>query len=92
MDRVEFLNKLNELNHQLRMLKDEYINSNCPIRPGNYVIVTCEGKEERYYLKEYKIVNGDIKAVFNYCLKNGRRGAAVYTKENFPGNISMRLA
>lgn len=92
MNRTEFLNKLNEINHQLKMLKDEYINTNCSIRPGNYVIVTCEGKEERYYLKEYKIVDGDIKPIFNLCTKSGMRGAAYLTKENFPGNITIRLA
>jgi hypothetical protein len=92
MTRVEFLNRLNGINHQLRMLKDEYINSNCSIRPGNYVIVTCEGKEKRYYLKEYKIVDGDIKPIFNECLKDGSRGNSYRDISNFPGNITMRLA
>lgn len=92
MDRIEFLNKLNDINHQLRMLKDEYINSNCRIRPGNYVIVNCEGKEEKYYLKEYKIVDGDIRPIFNHCTKNGNRACSHITKDSFPGNITMRLA
>lgn len=93
MDRKEFLNKLADLNHQIRMLKDDYITSNHLILPGSYVIVTCEGKEQRLYLKEYKIVNGYIKPIFNYCNpESGRRGVAVATVPSFPGNITMRLA
>ena len=92
MDRKEFLNKLADLNHQIRMLKDEYITSNNCIPPGSYVIVTCEGKEERLYLKEYKIVEGYIKPIFNYCLKSGKRGACYQTISEFPGNITMKLA
>ena len=90
MERTEFLNRLNELNHQLRMLKDEYISSQCQIPPGRYVIVTCKGKEERLYLKEYKIVDGYIRPVFNNLTRDGRRGCASITKESFDGNISMR--
>lgn len=91
MNRTEFLNKLNSLNHQIKMLKDEYITSNNCIPPGNYVIVTCEGKETRAYLKEYKIVDGYIKPIFNACLASGR-GCAAYILPEFPGNITMRLA
>ncbi len=92
MDRKEFLNKLAELNHQIRMLKDDYVTSNCDIPPGRYVIVTCNGEDTRYYLKEYKIIDGYIRPIFNHCTKSGIRGAAVCTKEIFPGNITMRLA
>ena len=92
MDRKEFLNKLAELNHQIKMLKDDYITSNNCIPPGNYVIITCEGKETRAYLKEYRIVDGYIKPIFNNCLPSGRRGCAVYNMPEFPGNITMRLA
>ena len=93
MDRKEFLNKLGELNHQIRMLKDDYITSNNDIPPGNYVIVTCEGKETRCYLKEYKIVDGYIKPIFNYCNpKTGMRGTSYQSLPEFPGNITMRLA
>ena len=93
MDRKEFLEKLGVLNQQIRMLKDEYITSNNCIPPGSYVIVTCEGKETRCYLKEYKIVEGYIKPIFNYCSpKTGKRGTAYQTLSEFPGNITMRLA
>lgn len=92
MDRKEFLNKLADLNHQIRMLKDEYITTNNCIPPGSYVIVSCEGKEQRLYLKEYKIVEGYIKPIFNYCLKSGKRGTSYQTVSEFPGNITMKLA
>ena len=92
MDRKEYLNKIAELNHQIRMLKDDYITSNTDIPPGNYVIITCEGKETRAYLKEYRIVDGYIKPVFNRCLPSGKRGCAVYNMPEFPGNITIRLA
>ena len=92
MTRTEYLDKLNDLTHQIKMLKDEYITSNNCIPEGNYVIVTCEGKEERLYIKEYKIVNGYIKPIFNTCYKNGKRGSAYHIREAFPGNITMRLA
>lgn len=92
MDRKEFLNKLAELNHQIRMLKDDYITSNNCIPPGNYVIVTCEGKETRCYLKEYKIVDGYIKPIFNYCYPSGKRGTSYQALPEFPGNITMKLA
>ena len=92
MDRKEFLEKLGVLNQQIRMLKDEYITSNHCIPPGSYVIVTCEGKETRCYLKEYKIVDGYIKPVFNYCTKSGKRGSSYYIIPEFPGNITIRLA
>ena len=92
MDRREFLDKLANLNHQLKMLKDEYITSNNCIPPGSYVIVTCEGKETRCYLKEYKVVDGYIKPIFNYCTKIGKRGSAYYNMPDFPGNITMKLA
>ena len=92
MDRKEYLNKVAELNHQIRMLKDDYITSNTDIPSGSYVIVTCEGKETRAYLKEYKIVDGYIKPVFNSCLKSGKRGSSYYDIPEFPGNITMRLA
>ena len=92
MTRTEYLDKLNDLTHQIKMLKDKYITSNNCIPPGNYVIVTCNGKEERYYLKEYNIVNGYIKPVFNKCSESGKRLCAYITITEFPGNISMRLA
>jgi len=92
MDRKEFLNKLAELNQQIRMLKDDYITSNNCIPPGSYVIVTCEGKETRAYLKEYKIVDGYIKPIFNYCTKSGKRGTSYQALPEFPGNITIRLA
>ena len=93
MEREEFLDKLASLNHKIRMLKDEYIRSNNCIPPGSYVIVTCEGKETRCYLKEYKIVEGYIKPVFNYCnTHTGGRSGSWINMPDFPGNITMRLA
>lgn len=91
MNRKEYLNKIAELNHQIRMLKDDYITSNTDIPPGNYVIITCEGKETRAYLKEYKIVDGYIKPIFNACTASGR-GCAAHILPEFPGNITIRLA
>lgn len=91
MDRKEYLNKIAELNHQIRMLKDDYITSNTDIPAGSYVIITCEGKKTRAYLKEYKIVDGYIKPVFNACLVSGRCCAA-YILPEFPGNITIKLA
>ena len=92
MTREEYLTQLNNLNFHIKMLKDEYITSNNCIPPGNYVIVTCNGKEERYYLKEYNIVNGYIKPVFNRCDEHGKRTCAYITFTEFPSNITMRLA
>lgn len=92
MTREEFLRELNYLNYQVKKLKDKYITSNNCIPEGNYVIVTCEGKEERYYLKEYRIINGYIKPVFNKCNKEGKRICAYITYTEFPGNITMKLA
>lgn len=91
MTRKEYLIKLNDLNFKIKMLKDEYITSNNCIPPGNYVIVTCNGKEERYYLKEYNIINGYIKPVFNKCSESGKRLCAYITVTEFPDNITMRL-
>lgn len=91
MNRKEYLNKIAELNHQIRMLKDDYITSNTDIPSGSYVIITCEGKETRAYLKEYKIVDGYIKPIFNACTVSGRGCAALILPE-FPGNITIRLA
>lgn len=93
MNRVEFLDKLNDLNNQLRKLKDEYITTNVPIPPGNYVYVTCNGIKEKYYLKEYKIVNGYIKPIFNFCYKDKRASAHMLKNiEDFSNNITMELA
>lgn len=92
MNRKEYLNKIAELNHQIKMLKDDYITSNTDIPTGSYVIITCEGKETRAYLKEYKIVDGYIKPIFNYCTKSGKRGTSYQALPEFPGNITMRLA
>lgn len=93
MDRKEYLDKLAEINQQLKMLKDDYITSNDCIPTGNYVIVTCEGKETRCYLKDYKIVNGYIKPIFNGCSpRTGMRDLACRELKEFPGNITMRLA
>ena len=91
MNRKEYLSKIAELNHQIKMLKDDYITSNTNIPPGSYVRVTCEGEETRAYLKEYKIVDGYIKPVFNTCLASGR-GCAAHILPEFPGNITIRLA
>ena len=92
MTREEYLNRLNDLTHQLKMLKDEYITSNNCIPKGNYVIVSYDNKEARYYLKDYKIIDGYIKPIFNYCDTNGKRCAAYLTRDEFPGNITIRLA
>ena len=91
MNIKEYLNKIAELNHQIKMLKDDYITINIDIPPYSYVIVTYEGKETRAYLKEYKIADGYIKSVFNACLTFGR-GCAAHILPEFPGNITIRLA
>ena len=41
--------------------------------------------------KEYKIVDGYIKPIFNACTASGRGCAALILPE-FPGNITIRLA
>lgn len=92
MERVEFLDKLNELNYQLRKLKDQYITSNTTIPPGNYVMVTCNGITNKYYLKDYKIVNGYIQPVFNRCYKDKRGVPHIdFSNEQFSNNITMEL-
>lgn len=60
MTEQEFNQRKDELNRQLKELRDQYINSNVTVPPGT--MVTVNGK--RVWLHGYKLVGGHITPIF----------------------------
>ena len=78
MEQYLYLNKLQELRHQIESLKREYINS-LPFKEGDFVKVKCTGKQfEVYILEVYMPIYETSGKYVNLLVSDSKNGCDCY--------------